>query len=456
MSSGALGLRGRAASIRQVVRSELWPVPAIGVLLGLVVGVVLPKLDAQVDPHLPHALSPYLFGGGPSAARTLLGAVAGSLITVTSLTFSLTVVTLQLASGQFSPRLLRTFTRDRPVHFTLAIFLGTFTYALAVLRTVRSAQDQQQIFVPQLSVTLGFVLCIASVLALVFFLAHLASEIRVETMLKTVHGDASETAQRVARRENSETRGGAGPQAPPDAALLLATSSGFLLRVDDEAMVSGAVAADAVVRLDRAPGSSLVEGTPIGAAWGHHAPLEAEALEGLRKRVGAAAATGFERTEEQDIGYGLRQLADVTIKALSPGINDPTTAIHALGHSSALLCEYAGRDLRPRLLRDGDGDVRVALAQTGFGELLEIALGQTRLYATDPLVFGRMFALLREVAWHADDSIEREAISGQLARLRRAAEEEEFDEAEQASLRTQATLVERALQARWPAEAGAP
>ena len=197
-------LAGRLETIRDGLRTQLWPVPLFGIVLGLVLGVALPRLDRSLDGHLSAELTSYVFGGGPDAARTLLGAIVGSLITVTSLTFSLTVVTLQLASSQFSPRLLRTFSRDRYVHFTLALFLGTFSYALAVLRTVRNEADGITDFVPQLSISVAFLLCLASVIGLVVFLAHLARQIRVETMLVQVHADAVEAV----RQDSADPAGG--------------------------------------------------------------------------------------------------------------------------------------------------------------------------------------------------------------------------------------------------------
>lgn len=150
--------RGGWSALRDAVSTQLWPIPALGIAVAAVAGVLLPRLDARIDDNLPPTVANYLFGAGASAARAVLEAVAGSLITVTSLTFSLTVVTLQLASSQFSPRLLRTFSSDRFVQATLALFLGTFTYALTVLRTVRTPADDQDLFVPQISVTVAFLL----------------------------------------------------------------------------------------------------------------------------------------------------------------------------------------------------------------------------------------------------------------------------------------------------------
>lgn len=237
--------------------------------MAAVLGFWLPVLDDHLDPGLPPGVTLYLFGGGPDAARSVLSAVAGSLITVISLTFSLTVVTLQPASGQFSPRLRRTFSRDRFVHVTLALFLGTFTYALVVQRTVRTANgDQQQAVVPQIAVTVALLLALGSVLGLVLFLAHLARQIRVETILDNVHQEATETLHRVLQvRDHGTPDTRVVPDPPWTAVPLLATRSGFLLSVDEDALLAAAHDAGALIRLDCLPGGSVVAGTPLGTAW---------------------------------------------------------------------------------------------------------------------------------------------------------------------------------------------
>ncbi len=441
--------RARVIAVREAFRTQLWPLPAAGTLLGLALGVALPRLDAHVDQDLSAGTTVYLFGGGPSAARELLGAVSGSLITVTSLTFSLTVVTLQLASSQFSPRLLRTFTRDRVVHVTLALFLTTFTYSLAVLRTVRDENGDQAAFVPQISVTLAFILGVASVLGLVIFLGHLARELRVDTMLRKVHRDATRTVARVLDERGS---GESQPRVlPPDNALLLtAGASGFLVNVDEKAVLAAAVAADAVVAIDRCPGSSLVESTPIGHCWPRVDRAEPEDLDVVRRRVADAITTGFERTDAQDVLYGLRQLTDVAVKALSPGINDPTTAISALGHSSALLRELADRDLQPRLLYDDDGEIRAVIRRPGFADALELAMEQPRRYgASDPAVLARLFELLAELAWHVREPRDHALIAEQLERLRATAGNEDFDRVERERLDRLGDHVAQAQAGHW-------
>ncbi|WP_395727336.1 DUF2254 domain-containing protein [Nakamurella sp.] len=444
--------RGGWSVLRDAVRTQLWPIPAIGIGLAVLAGVLLPRLDARIDDNLPPAVTDYLFGGGADAARAVLEAVAGSLITVTSLTFSLTVVTLQLASSQFSPRLLRTFSSDRFVQITLGVFLGTFAYALTVLRTVRTAADDQELFVPQIAVTVAFGLAVASVFALVIFLAHLAKEIRVETMLATVHRDATGTLRRILSDRDSAGPAPGVPDIPASSEVVAAPSSGFLVWIDEPALVRVARQADAVLTITAPPGSSLIEGVPIGACWPRRGgTFDAGSLRELQDGIAAAIHTGPERTAAQDVAFGLRQLTDVTVKALSPGINDPTTAIHALGHASALLTELVDRDLGPRILGDDDGPIRVVLHRPGFADLLDLAIAQPRRYgADDPAVLGRLFQLLAEVAWQATDQDQRRSIAEQLGRCRVTTDAQPFDDAERAQLSRLADQVIQALAGRWP------
>ncbi len=452
---GAGDFANATSARRESLRTQLWPLPTVAVVLAFALGVGLPRLDVEIAGALPLTLKEYLFGGGAGAARTVLDAIAGSLITVTSLTFSLTVVTLQLASGQFSPRLLRTFTRDRVVHLTLALFLATFIYALTVLRTVRTSTSDQPQFVPQVSVTVAFALALASVLGLVLFLAHLAQQIRVETMLRNVHDEASETLRRVLPELDPTADGGAALPVPPRSAVPLpARSSGFLTRMSEQALVAAALEADAVVLLDRVPGDSLIAGTPVGSAWPRDAgAFDPDTWSRLAERVANAIDTGFERTATQDVSYGLRQLIDVAIRALSPGINDPTTAVHALSHSSALLCELADRDLAPRLLRDEQGGVRAVLRGPDFADLLELAMTQPRRYgAADPFVLARLSSLLGELAWRVQLPEHRREIADQLARLAATTAAQNFDPTERDRLDGLAEQVKHALNGHWVPE----
>ncbi len=428
------------ASVRDTARTQLWPLPAAGVVLAVLAAVGLPVADAAVDGDLPGWVDALLFGGDAGAARTLLNAISTSLITVTSLTFSLTVVTLQLASSQFSPRLLRMFTSDVFVQTTLAVFLATFTYALTLLRAVRSP-DTGPAFVPRISVTVAFGLAVISVLTLVLFLAHLARQIRVETMLRDVHDDATATVKTATTPASDAQPRPALLTPPQDAVRLTAPRSGFITSIDEAHLLDAARRANACLIIEHHPGSSIVEGVPIGSAWGTSGALGAETREQLQRAVSAGIRVGYERTAAQDVGYGLRQLTDVANKALSPGINDPTTAIHALGHISAILCQLAGRDLRPVMLCDDTGQLRAVLHRPSFAALLDDAVTQPRRYGgSDPQVIGRLFGLLEELSWHVDD---HRPLLEQLDRLTTTVAGSDFDHVERDQFERAAARIHR-------------
>jgi uncharacterized membrane protein len=392
------------------VTGALWPLPTIAIVVALALGIGLTELDQALgfgeDPIR------VVFTGGPSAARTVLSAIASSLISVTTLLFSLTIVTLQLASSQYSPRLLQTFVRDRVVQSCLGILLGTFVYALVVLRTVRSADEAQgSSFVPRISVTVAFLLALASVAALVTFLSHQTRQLRVETMMRDVHEESSRTWARLrAAHEEDHQPDRPLPEVPGAARPLCARSSGFLVQVFEGPLLEAVTGCGAVLLLDRRPGDAVVTGTPIAWAWPQD-PRNQVPVEELEEALHRSVGLHYERADVVDPSYGLRKLVDIAARALSPGINDPTTAGHALSHVSALLGEAAGRDTWHRRLVDEDGAERLLLRSWTFPELLDLAVTQVRYYGREDLtVVDRLFALLAEVAWRAGTPLQREAV----------------------------------------------
>lgn len=445
-------IRAAGLVVQEGIRSRLWPVPTLGIVVAVLLGLLIPRLDVRFDQRLPDWLDGVIFGGDAGAARTVLDAVSSSLITVTALTFSLTVVTLQLASSQFSPRLLRTFTKDLFVQVTLALFLATFTFSLTVLRSVRSGQEGSTPFVPRIAVTISFLLAIASVIALVLFLAHLTRQIRVETMLANVHQDATETASSTLPHLDDPE-----PPTPPQPTLNVvrvhAEHSGFLVRVDEGKLVDSARARDAFVRIDRLPGSFIVAETPVVSAWRYDgAEFSDDERTALQRSVRRALHVGPERTGTHDVAHGLRQLVDVAAKALSPGINDPTTAIHALDHVSALLAELTRYRLGSITAIDRNGISRLECVGPTFGDHLDLAITQPLLYGRgDPLVVMRLLEILRDLAWTIP-SQHSDVIRGQLHRIEHAILDEEFDSVERQQHHESASGVQRILTERFGSE----
>lgn len=408
--------------VQDYIRTQLWPVPLAAVVASVVLAQFLTWLDHQLDDKMPPALSALLFGGGAPAARSLMEAIAASTITVTSLTFSLTVVTLQLASSQYSPRLLRTFTSDKFVHNTLALFLATFAFALTVLRTIRDEDGQSTGFVPEISVTLSFLMALATVIGLVLFLGHLSRQLRVERMLVEVRDDFLSMVGEV----GDESKGFTGEISPPTNALEIpAHTSGFMVQANEQELLTVAERFNAVIALQRPPGDFLVEGLPFAYAWSVDGPPEtkwsAEKTEELQHAVNHAITIGFERNSVQDIGFPLQQVLDVAVRAISPSVNDPTTCVHALGHLAAGLSMLAREDHGHRIVADSSGRIRVFLHRRTFAMLLDLVVSQICTYGMDdPRVARRVVQLVAEVA-RADTSNRHDrAIHEQRQRVIRA------------------------------------
>ncbi len=438
----------RLASLNEAISAELWPVPVFWIVIAVAAGVAIPILDRLVDQDIAGVLQGILFSGGPAAARSVLGAIAGSLITATSLTFSLTVVALQLASSQASPRLLRLFASDKAVHATLSVFLATFAFALTVLRTVRDETEAGGGFVPRIGVTVASVLTLASIVTLTLFLAHLARQLRIETMLREVHTETSNTIALVSSTEPSNAiavdRSTLG-----EPHTVVAEHSGFISAVDHDKLVAIACKHSIVIAEEHTVGSSVIAGTVLVSWWSDSGELvDADAL---RSQVNNAYSFDYERTASQDVGFGLRQIADIASKALSPGINDPTTAVHALSHLSAILGALTALPEQHPGLVDEDGNLRVIRAIHEFDELLEVAVQQPRRYgASDPDVATRMLALLDEVGYLARTREQRAALRAQLGRLAASIDSADYDPTERAHFAVLIDETARTLDAHSP------
>lgn len=412
--------RGWWAAAAESVDSRLWPVPLAAVIVAVAVGIVLPRIDVLVDSSLPSGVDSAVFNGGADTARSVLSSIAGSLITATSLTFSLTVIALQLASSQASPRVLRLFARDRQVHWTLAAFLGTFAYSITVLRSVVSATEDVPEFVPRLSVTLAFALTLLSVIMLVFFLAHLAAQLRVETMLKDIHAETDRTIELVGER-NAAARAFPHPLVPAAVTqTVTAASSGFITRRDHAELLQLSAQRNIVIQENRRVGENVVEGTPLAYWWPSDDSVAGADADAVAEAVRAAYAIRYERTAAEDIGYGVQQILDIGLRALSPGVNDPTTAIHALGHLSAITVRTVNMPRLPAVLAGEHAEACVVTSAPSAADDVRAALSPMRHYAADhPEVATRFIEMIGEISSLSADSEVTAELQAQLDALGR-------------------------------------
>ena len=417
-ANGSSRWRGWWATLSEAIDSRLWPVPVGAVVVAVALGILLPRLDLIVDPGLPDAVDSVVFNGGAETARTVLSSIAGSLITATSLTFSLTVVALQLASSQASPRVLRLFARDRQVHWTLAAFLGTFAYSLTVLRSVRSEDGDVAEFIPRLSVTLGFVLTLASVIMLVFFLAHLAAQLRVETMLKEIHAETDRTIDLIDRSNSRVPAYGDDISIPAAREKVRADSSGFITRHDHTLLVQCAAEHGIVIQERYRVGENVVTGSTLAFWWTVNPGTDEPDRDEIERMIRRAYPVLYERTAAQDVDFGVQQTLDIALRALSPGVNDPTTAVHALGHLSAITARLVSMSRLPAGLAGPDGQLCVVTMPRTTRDDVDASLSPIRHYGAEhPAVVRRFVQATSELSQLCSDPEVDAALVAQLDAL---------------------------------------
>ena len=350
-------MRARCLRAWQLLGEVFWILPALVVLACAAVAFALLAVDQAG--LVPRWLldSPLIYSGDATGARTLLGAVASSTIGVAGTVFSITIAALTLAAGQMGPRLLRNFTRDRGNQLTLGVFLGTFSYALLVLRTVRGDAGG---FTPHASLSFGVLLAFVSVGMLIYFVEHIAGRINVDTVIDLVSEDVGIALRRLTVEQ--------APPPPPahldfsGGQVIAEPRRGYLQHLDDTGLADWAHGAGVTVHLLVRPGDYVFPGAPVAVVL----PPHEEAVPAIR----SATALGSKRLSAQDLEFAIRQLEEVAVRALSPGINDPHTAMSVLVRFGSVLC-----DLAPRFLSGGvtlrEGRVVLVRSATSYDGLTD-------------------------------------------------------------------------------------
>ena len=382
------------------IRDSLWFIPGIAALLGVLLATFL----VQVPPPTPRGwlTDLWLFGGGAEGARGVLSTIAGSLITVTGVVFSVTIVALQLASSQFTPRVLRSFVANRPNQIVLGIFIGTFTYTLLVLRTTRSEAADGESFVPQVAVSVAVALLLISIAALIFFIDHAARSVQASVILSR---ETRHTLQRIPDAfpeaigtedpgMNEDSAMNVDPEAFGRSALVAALTSGYVQAISSDELLHLATERDLVVRLEAPIGAFVLVGRPLATVWPAERSDE-ETCEALRRLV----VLGFERTPEQDIELGIQVISDIAVRALSPGINDPTTATLCIDRLTEILAAQGQRREPERGLKDRDGRLRLIGSGSSFERAAGLAFNQIRHFgAENPLIAKKLLSALLELS----------------------------------------------------------
>jgi uncharacterized membrane protein len=409
----------------EALRSSFWFVPAAmaGLAVALAQGAV--ALDRVIPDEWLERLG-WSYSGTAEGARLLLSTVAGSMIAVAGTVFSMTLVVLSLASSQLGPRLLRNFMRDTSNQVVLGSFVATFVYCLLVLRTIRGADGAA--FVPSLAVSIGVLLAMVSMGVLIYFIHHISVSIQADVVVARVSKELHEGIARLfpgelgqpepetsARTRAADLPAGfareAGPVGAPD--------DGYLRWVDADALMALAGKHDLLLRLDVRPGHYLVKGQAMVKVW-----PAARITDALVKELHAAFVLGNQRTATQDVEFSISQLVEIAVRALSPGINDPFTALSCIDRVGSALCRLARREMPSPQRFDDEGRLRLVAPGATFAEILDAAVDPIRQSArSNPAVAIRLLDAIAQIAGRMQHTAHASCLRRQAEMIVRGARE---------------------------------
>jgi len=394
------------------LRGSFWFLPTLILAASIILAVSLIEADFTGSKEWAERW-PRVFGAGAAGARGMLSTIAGSMMTVVGVTFSMTLVTLALASSQYTSRILRNFMRDRTTQIVLGIFSSVFTYCLIVLRTIRGGDEGG--FVPNLAVSVGVVLAISGIGVLIFFIHHIADSIQASSIIASV---ANETLKAVDRLFPG--RLGHGPMAddfPADLPQLAerkwlavpAHGNVYIQSVDNATLLRVAREQKTIVRMERGVGEFVVDGTPLVSL-----SQDGAVTEDVIAEVRAAFSIDRHRTVEQDAAFGIRQIVDIALRALSPGINDSTTAAMCVDYLTAILGRVVARPIPPSH-RFEEGELRVIAIGPTFASLVAESFDEIRGSAAGNVaIMLRMLVALQTIGSLTDNTNRRRILIAQV------------------------------------------
>lgn len=431
------------------LRSSFWFVPFVMAGAAIVVAFATVALDEATTGEWLKTQG-WAYSGGAEGASLVLGTIAGSMITIAGVVFSMTLVALSLASSQLGPRLLRNFMRDATNQVVLGTFVATFVYCLLVLRTIRRADEIA--FVPHLSVTIGVLFALVSLGVLIHFIHHVSVSIQADEVVARVGKELVEGIDRLfpERIESGPT----GPETSSrdagipevferEARLVSADGDGYLQLIDSDALMKLATRENVLLRLERRPGQYVVTGKPLVMVW----PGDRVTDKKFASQVNSAFTLGNQRTSAQDVEFAILQLVEIAVRALSSGINDPFTAVACVDRLGSALCRLAKREMPSANRFDEHNRLRLVVSPITFPGVIDASFNQIRQHSrSNAAVTIRMLETIAVIAGTARgpedlaalrrhaDMIARGAREGLLEDEDRRAVEERYHSASFATL----------------------
>lgn len=413
-------MRARLIELFEDVRGSYWFVPALLALFGFSAGLALVYVDATVGDGWMGEVE-WFYGSRPAGARSLLSTVAGSTITVAGVVFSITLAAVTYASGQYGPRLLTYFIRDKGNQITLGVFIGTFLYCLVVLRTIRSAEEAsadtagtiREAFVPQLAIFGALSLAVTSIGVLIYFVHHVTDGIHINNVIARIGKGLLADIEKHCRQ--SPERAACDAHDMPAGAMILSERTGYIETIDERALVKLACEHDVVVSVLVMAGDFVHRGSPL---------LQTDVSD-AKELAGSAEffSVSRKRSALQDLRFPIDELVELAARALSPGINDPFTAFACMDWLGAALIELSAMPQRPAALADEEGRVRLIMPRLDYASYVQAAIERLRPYAArDVNAAAHLLQVLTTVSQAVADpahrdllNLERGLLEGELA-----------------------------------------
>ncbi|HAV13965.1 MAG TPA: hypothetical protein DCX06_10825 [Opitutae bacterium] len=375
---------------------SFWFIPATLITTAFIASVVLTWIDHKLQLEAWEG-SQWLLSTSPAGARSVLSTIAGSTITVAGVILSTTIVVLTLASQQYGPRLLRNFIEDRPSQFVIGSFTSCFIYSILILRSIRSGDF---IFVPHLSVLLAVLAALVCICLMIYFIHHVSVEIQVQSIMARVHRDLRAKIDHLfpshigdSNEDEIDEHRDTG-EAPREA--VHSVDPGYLQAIRNDLLLEATARENVVVEIKQRPGEFIFEGDLI-------AEIDLKKNESISKdlidEVRRSLVIGRFPTSEQDVRFPIQQLEEIAIRALSPGINDPHTALECVDYLASAMCTLARRSFPSEARYDDSGHLRVLAKSYDYRNLLDAAFKKIHHHGQlDPCIVCHLFEVLGKIA----------------------------------------------------------
>ena len=399
------------------------------ILSALLLAVVLTYIDRNVQIEGIEILGA-LVPKGTQSAGTLLSAIATSILTVAGSIFSIVIVAIQLASGQFGPRMLRDFMHDRVNQLTLGICGATFVYQLAILWAIEDSKDIS--FTPQISVFVGFLLAVISTFVIIYFVHHIAETVHADNLIARIGKDLESSIHHVLPESREQSRNNRPAEVrqvqevPVDfeaqAIALPSQHNGYIHKIDYSALCAIATQHNLILKLLYRPGQFAVKNSKLLYAYAEKNP-DIASHPTLSIDINETFTCGNQRKPDQDIEFPIRQLVEIAIRAISPAVNDPFTAIRCIDRLSMRLCQIPQRTPQPVYRFDDNHQLRLIINPVTFEFVVKAAFDQIRQYgATDVSVSIRLLEAIEKIGEQCHTQPQKRSLRRQADMIQRGSQ----------------------------------